>query len=172
MTRTVGIILIVVALGAGLIGSALLIAGLVGGSLQPAGAIIGFGLLFLILVAPLGGVGVFSLVRGGREQIEQADADAQRKILDMVKTRGAVNVSDVVVELQSDLPTVQSMVYKLVGMGVFSGYVNWDEGTLYSAEASALHEMSQCKHCGGNVDFAGKGVLKCPYCGTEYFLAR
>ena len=172
MTRTVALILIVVAVGVCLVGSAFLGAGLAGGRLQPAGAILGFGLLFLALVAPLGGAGVFSLVRSRKEQVEQSESDAQRKILDMVKTRGAVSVSDVIVELQSDLPTVQGMIYRLVGMGVFSGYVNWDEGTLYSAEASALHELSQCKHCGGNVDFAGKGVLKCPFCGTEYFLAH
>jgi tRNA(Ile2) C34 agmatinyltransferase TiaS len=55
-------------------------------------------------------------------------------------------------------------------MGVFSGYVNWDEGTLYSEQASELRNMTQCKNCGGNLTLAGKGVIKCPFCGTEYFL--
>jgi hypothetical protein len=172
MTRTVGIILIIVAVGALVIGGALLAAGLAAGSLQPAGAVLGFALLFLILVAPLGGGGIAVLVRSRSEQAEQVEADALRKILDMVKTRGQVDISDIVIELQSGLPAVKDMVYKLVGMGVFSGYVNWDEGVLYSAEVSALRDTTQCKHCGGAVTLAGKGVLKCPFCGTEYFLPQ
>ncbi len=171
MTRTVGVLLVVVGVGVCLLGSALLVAGLASGQLQPAGAILGLGLLSVFVVAPLIGGGVLALIRDRGERVEQAQADAQRKILDMVRTRGKVNVSDIVIELQSDLPAVQDMIYGLVGMGVFSGYVNWAEGVLYSAEAASIREMQQCKHCGGNISLVGKGVLKCPYCGTEYFLS-
>ncbi len=171
MTRVVGIVLIIVAVGVCLIGSALLASGVAQGNLQPPGAILGFGLLFVILVAPLAGGGIFALVRGRREQEEQKQSEALRKVLDVVKTRGKVNTSDLAIELNSDLPTVQSMIYRLVGLGVFNGYVNWDEGVLYSSDASALREMTQCKHCGGNLSLAGKGILKCPFCGTEYFLS-
>ena len=171
MTRTVGIVLIVVAVGVCVIGGALLGVGFSSGNLQTAGAVLGFGLLFVFIVAPLAGVGIFSLVRGRSEESEDQEAAMQRKILDMVKTRGEVNVSDIIIELHSDMPTVQNMIYKLVGMGVFSGYVNWDKGELYSAEASALRDLKTCKNCGGAVSFAGKGILKCPYCGTEYFIS-
>ncbi len=171
MTRTVGIILIAVSVGICLLSAALLGSGLASGSLQTSGAILGFGLVFLFLVAPLAGGGIFSLVKGKKEQAEQTSADAQRKILDMVKSKGEVDISELIIELNSDLDTVQDMIHKLVGMGVFSGYINWDTGVLYSSEASALHDLQQCKHCGGTVQFAGKGVLRCPHCGTEYFLA-
>ena len=127
-------------------------------------------LLFVVLVGPLAAAGVIALTRGRKEIAEQAAAANQRKILDMVKTRGQVNISDVIIELQSDMPTVQDMIYRLVGMGVFSGYINWDEGTLYSAEAASLRELQNCRNCGGELSLAGKGVIKCPYCGTEYFL--
>jgi hypothetical protein len=170
MSRTVGIVLIAAAVVICLIGSVLLGSGVAGGSLEVSGAVLGFGLLFVVLVGPLAAGGVFALVRGRREAESEVAAANQRKLLDMVKTRGKVSVSDVVVELQSDLASVQNMIYKLVGMGVFSGYVNWDEGMLYSAEASEIRGLEQCKSCGGNVSFAGKGVLKCPFCGTEYFL--
>lgn len=172
MTRTVGVLLIVVAVAICLIGSLWLGANLMSGSAQIGGTVLGFALLFIVLVAPLGGFGIVTLMRGRAEQSETEQADEMRKILDMVKTRGRVNVSDVVIELKADMPTVQNMIYRLVGMGVFSGYVNWDEGVLYSEDASALHDMTQCKHCGGNLTLAGKGVIKCPYCGTEYFLAH
>jgi hypothetical protein len=171
MTRTVGIILIAVALVICLLGG--LFFGVGGATSQSAsvgGNILGFVLLVVVLVLPMAGVGGYLFVKGRKEQVEDQQAAMQRKILDMVKTRGKVNVSDVVVELQSSLPAVQDMVYKLVGMGVFSGYVNWDEGTLYSAEASELRGIEQCKNCGGNLTLAGKGIIKCPFCGTEYFL--
>jgi hypothetical protein len=172
VTRTVAIVLIVAGLAACLLGSVLLGAGMAAGQLKIVGAALGFALLILVIVAPLVGFGVITLTRGRTEQAETIQAESMRKVLDMVKTRGKVNLSDVVIELHSDLPTVQGMIYKLVGMGVFSGYVNWDEGVLYSEEASNLHDMTQCKHCGGNLTLAGKGVIKCPYCGTEYFLAH
>jgi hypothetical protein len=171
MTRTVGIILIAVALVICLLGG--LFFGVGGATSQSAsvgGNILGFVLLVVVLALPMAGVGGYLFVKGRKEQVEDQQAAMQRKILDMVKTRGKVNVSDVIVELQSSLPAVQDMVYKLVGMGVFSGYVNWDEGTLYSAEASELRGIEQCKNCGGNLTLAGKGVIKCPFCGTEYFL--
>lgn len=171
MTRTVGVILLAGAVGICVVGTALLGSGLASGSLQPSGAILGFGLLLILLVGPLAAGGVLVITRSRSEQAEQAIAEKQRKILDMVRTRGKVNVSDLAVELQADLPTVQDLVYKLVGMGVFSGYVNWNDGVLYSAEASALRGLEQCKNCGGQLSLAGKGVVKCPYCGTEYFLS-
>ncbi len=170
MTRTVGIILLVAAVGACLIGSVLLGTGLAQGSLEPAGAALGFALLAVLLVGPLAAVGVVILMRGRHEETEEAEAEKQRKILDMVKTRGEVRISDVIIELHSDLPTVQNMIYDLVGMGVFSGYINWDEGILYSEQASELRDLKQCRNCGGDLSLAGKGVVKCPYCGTEYFL--
>jgi tRNA(Ile2) C34 agmatinyltransferase TiaS len=65
---------------------------------------------------------------------------------------------------------VKAMLYELVGKGLYSGYINWEKGVLYSAEASNLTELSQCKNCGGEIRLSGKGVVSCPYCGTEYFL--
>lgn len=170
MTRTVGVILIVVAVVVALVGSGFLVSGLTSGRLEAAGAILGFGLLLVVLVAPLAVGGIVVMARGRQEVGEQQVAERQRKILDMVKTRGQVHVSDIIIELQSDQATVQDMIYRLVGLGVFSGYVNWDQGVLYSADAAALRELEQCRNCGGNLSLAGKGVIKCPYCGTEYFL--
>lgn len=180
MTRTVGVVLIVAAVAVCLISGALFGAGFFQGSnsvdntvgLSLGGAVLGFAVVFIVLVLPLAGGGALVLMRGKSEQAEQVEADALRKILDMVKTRGEVNVSDVIIELNSDLPSVQEKIYKLVGMGVFSGYINWDDGVLYSADAAGLHDMTQCKHCGGTLSLAGKGVVKCPFCGTEYFLSQ
>jgi len=170
MTRTVGVVMIVLSVGLCVLGGSFLGVGVGEGSLELAGAILGLGLLIVFVVGPLAAGGVLVLARVRDEQAEQVQADRLRKIVDMVTTRGQMRLSDVVIELGADLPSVQSMIYKLVGMQVFSGYVNWDEGVLYSVQASLLVDTTQCKHCGGNLSLVGKGVVKCPYCETEYFL--
>ena len=144
------------------------------GGLGGGGAILG-AILVIALALPTTIVGGFLLARGSREAAESRKQEAagvkQRQLLDMVKTRGQVQISDVVLELKSTRSEVQQWVHDLVGLGIFSGYVNWDEGTLYSIEASQLRDMTRCKHCGGEVQLAGKGVVRCAYCGTEYFLS-
>lgn len=172
MARVVGVGLVVAAFLFCLVGVAWLGINLAGARDTSAvgGAILGFALL-LIVVSPLLGGGVLVLARSRQEQTDRAKASTLRKVLDMVKTRGEVSVTDLVIELRTDLPSVQAMVYELVGMGIFSGYVNWDEGTLYSLDAVALGGITQCKHCGGRLSLAGKGVLRCQYCTTEYFLS-
>jgi len=127
--------------------------------------------LFLsaIIAVPFVGVGIYLVVRGRAEEAELVDVSRQRKILDMVKTRSQVNITDLVFELKSTSDQVRDDIYKLVGMGFFTGYVNWDEGVLYSLEASQL-TGNKCPNCGGEQGFAGKGVITCKYCGTDVFL--
>ena len=153
----------------GLIGVLWLGAGVAAGRMQFTGAILGFGLL-AVVVLPLLGAGVFLLVRSGQEAKAGVETAQMRKILDVVKSRGEVPLSDLTLELNSNRDQVKNWIYTLVGMGTFSGYINWDEGVLYSSDASQLRGLERCRHCGGEVKLAGKGVVTCPYCGTEYFL--
>jgi DNA-directed RNA polymerase subunit RPC12/RpoP len=62
------------------------------------------------------------------------------------------------------------MIYDLIGKQLFTGYVNWQDGMLYSADASKIKEGGKCPNCGGKLELAGKGMIKCPYCGSEVFL--
>jgi hypothetical protein len=129
------------------------------------------GLAIAIIVAlPLAGIGVFMIVRGGQEAKTDVVAQKQRRLLDMVATRGELPIADAAVELQVPRDELKNWIYRLVGLGVFTGYINWDDGVLFSAQASQLRDLTRCKKCGGEVKLAGKGVVKCPYCGTEYFL--
>jgi hypothetical protein len=132
-----------------------------------------FVLLLVLAAIPaivLAAFGVVMLRQGAKEAVDTEEAARQRKILDMVAAQGEVQISDVAIELQSDTETIKDMLHRLVGMGVFSGYINWEKGVLYSVDASALRELSQCKNCGGDIKLTGKGVASCPWCGTEYFL--
>lgn len=140
------------------------------GSLSTGAAVLGFALGMIVLVLPQWGVGAYLLMQGTREAKVTATAEKQRSLLDIIQSRGQVDINDLVIEMQSNREQVQKMVHQLVGLGLFSGYINWDQGTLYSAEASNLRELTNCVNCGGKLELAGKGVVQCPYCGTEYFL--
>ena len=167
--RLVGIILTVAGLGVAVIAGAW-IASQVSAGMSGGAAVTTAGVAF-IPVALLIGFGIYLFVQGGAQAKEDTEMQKQRRLLDIVKSRGQVSVNDMALEMTVPVAQVQNMVHQLVGLQVFSGYVNWDEGTLYSAEASQLRQLDKCKNCGGEITLAGKGVVVCKYCGTEYFLS-
>jgi len=167
--RVVAFILIGSGLAVGAVGLAVLALFAGAAGLSAAGFGVGV-ILLLIITLPLLGAGIFLLMKSAQEGKEEEIVAKQRKILDAVQARGQIRLSDLVMELKSSKEQVQNWVYNLVGMGLFSGYIDWDEGLLYSIQASQLKDLTECKKCGGKVTLAGKGVSKCQYCGTEYFL--
>ena len=172
MGRNIGIILLIAA-AAALILIAVLMFGLrADDATSSGGATLGFVIFTAVFVLPLAGAGAFFFLRGREESAQLDDVKKQRKLLNIVKAQGQTEISDLVFELDSSLEEVKDMIYDLVGKGLYAGYINWPEGKLYSEQASRLHKLSECKHCGGQVDLAGKGVIRCPYCGTEYFLSQ
>jgi hypothetical protein len=131
---------------------------------------LGIVLGLLVLVLPQLGLGAFLLLRGRQEAVVAETAGKQRQMLGMIKARGQVNIADLAIDLRLSRDEVQRQLYELVNMGLYSGYINWNEGTLYSSEAAELRTLDRCKNCNGQLELAGKGVIRCPYCGTEYFL--
>lgn len=169
MGRTIGLILIAVAVIGCLLVAVVMYVPSLEGTRSFGAATLGFGLFGVLLLIPLG-AGVFLIWQGGREAVRTAQADKQRKLLNMVQTRGQIAVSDMAIEMDVSRDDIQNMLYDLVGKGLFSGYVNWSEGMLYSRQASQLRGRNTCEVCNGQVELAGKGVIRCPFCGTEYFL--
>ena len=169
-SRLIGIILIIfgilVFLGCSLVS---IISSLEAEGSNIGGIVLGI-FIALVVAIPLVGGGLYLLVQGRSEATQQVEATRQRKILDMVKTRGQVNISDLVIELKSTSEQVRQDIYTIVGMGLLKGYVNWDQGLLYSQEASQLKGRETCPNCGGALSLAGKGIITCPYCGSEIFL--
>lgn len=169
MGRTLGLILVGVGVIAALLVAAIMFVPVSSGNRSADAAWLGFALLSVVWIIPLA-AGAFMLWKGGQEAVVAQQASQQRKLLNIVKTQGQVPVSDLAIEMNATREDVQNLLYDLVGRGLFSGYVNWDKGMLYSEQASELRERSTCAVCGGQLELAGQGVIRCPYCGTEYFL--
>lgn len=167
--RLIGIVLMVIGFGVAAFSGLWLAVQARSDNLSAGGALLG-ALLAFVPVALLVGFGIYFYTQGGQEAEEQSTMRQQRDLLDILKSRGQVRVEEMAIELGVPLSTVQDLVHQLVGLQVFSGYVNWKEGMLYSEDASKLRELDRCKHCGGEIELAGKGVVVCPFCGTEYFL--
>jgi ribosomal protein S27AE len=148
-----------------------LIFGVLDNKTERTGAIFGFVLLYGCLVLPLIGGGIYFFRRGQAEARDLARVAQQRRLLDLVTTRGQVSIADLVLELNTTRDQVQRDLTELVGRGLFSGYVDWNKGMLYSVEASKLQGRQTCPNCGGQLQLAGKGLITCPYCGAQIFLA-
>jgi DNA-directed RNA polymerase subunit RPC12/RpoP len=169
--RIVGLVL--------MIGSALLLAAFVAWALTAMGAeettsagmVLGM-FLALIVLAPIFGVGAYVFRKGTVEKVQYAQVAQEKKILNMVLTQGQVTMGELVAGLGAPREDVESMIRNLVGKQLFSGAINWDKGVLYSVESQQLTEGRKCPNCGGDLQFAGKGLIVCPYCGSEVFLTK
>ncbi len=175
MGRIVGIILVVVGLvwcigAAAFVGVGSLMAG-EGPSVSPAGAILGLVLFGIVPLLIFAGVGVFLFIRGGKEAAEMADVKKQERLLGMIQSQGKVPIANAAIEMKLTRDQIKNMIYELVNQGLFSGYVNWQEGIFYSKDVS-LVESTKCPNCGGEREAVGKGIVKCPYCGVELFIPQ
>lgn len=169
--RLVGLLLIAAGAIIGLVlGAWILASWSSDGGLQTTGAIFALAFLLAVLVIPLVGSGIYFTAKGRAEAKDIERVQEQRRLLDIISTRGQVGIADLVLELKTTRDNVQSDLYDLVGRGLFSGYVDWSKGELYSVEASKLQGQQKCPNCGGELQLAGKGLIKCPYCGAEIFL--
>ncbi|MBI1800327.1 MAG: PCI domain-containing protein [Chloroflexi bacterium] len=136
--------------------------------LQPAALILGLGMatVLSLLVFAAGG---FLALKGRQEAAELAEVEKERTILNMVQTQGKVKISDIALQMQLNREQVKNYIYDLVGKGLFTGYINWNDGVLVSRQASEM-QTTKCPNCGGEREVVGKGVVKCPYCGSELFV--
>ncbi|HHS96742.1 MAG TPA: hypothetical protein ENK08_02415 [Chloroflexi bacterium] len=162
--RVLGIILIGVGLFVCVLG---MVASVV--SAQTTGGRVMGAVLSGLIATPFVGVGVFLLIRGQREAAAMAVVQQQKKLLGMIRAQGRVNIADAALELGVSRDQIKEWVYDLVNKGLFTGYINWDDGDLISVDAAKM-DLTKCPHCGGQLELAGKGVVECPYCGTEIFL--
>jgi hypothetical protein len=165
--KTVGTILIIIGLVIAALGILWGLANL-GGELETSGFVLVVG-LSIIIALPFLGIGGYLIVQGRSEEAQMAEVQKEKQLLNMVATQGQVSIGEAALELDVSRNQIKAWVYDLVGKGLFSGYINWDDGLLISRRAAELRG-NKCPNCGGQVELSGKGVVSCPYCGSEIFL--
>ncbi len=164
-TRIIGVVLLIIGLGF----AAWLTTGLVEASKAgdpKSGYVLGLVLFSLPWIA----VSLYLLFSSRGEIKEQSKADKERTILSAVMTRGRVGIADLAIECDLTREQVRDYIYDIIGKDLFRGYVNWEKGELVSAEAAQI-KADTCPNCGGKVELAGKGLVRCPFCGTETYLS-
>ena len=164
-TRIIGIVLLVVGLGF----AAWLAAGMAE-AVSEERSITGYILGLVLFALPWFAVALYLLLASRGEIKEESKADKERTILSAVMTRGRVSVADLAIECNLTRDQVRDYIYDLIGKDLFRGYVNWEKGELVSAEAAHI-KADVCPNCGGKVELAGKGLVRCPFCGTETYLS-
>ena len=60
----------------------------------------------------------------------------------MVSTQGQIRIADAALELGATKINSKRWLYDLVGKGLFSGYINWDEGVLYSRSRPPVEDRN------------------------------
>ena len=169
--RTVGVVLM-------LISAVLLVAfgawasvALMTSETTSGGLVLGM-VIAVAVLGPVFGIGAYVFRKGTAEQTEFASVQQEKKILNMVLTQGQVTIAELVAELEAPRESIEEMIRNLVGKQLFSGAINWEKGILYSVESQDLTTDRKCPNCGGELTFAGKGLIACPYCGSEVFLTK
>lgn len=170
--KLIGIILILAGLAVAFLAGAYLFSGYAAGKLSLPAAILGFSIATIVMTLPAAGVGIYLLTKGRAEEAQFAQLEKERKILNMVLAQGKVRFAEVALELNTSREEVEDLVRSLVGKNLFSGAINWRDGILYSKELSQFNLDRKCPNCGGELEIVGKGVIKCPWCGSEVFLHR
>ncbi len=169
-SQVVGLGLIAAGVVIAALTTAWLLAGRADDDLEASGALLGGIFAFVFLVAPLAGAGTFFYVRGRSESRAMMRVSRQRRLLGAVEAAGEISIADLALETGATRDQVRADLFDLVSKGLFSGYVDWNGGRLFARQASELRQLEQCQRCGSPLSLAGKGLIRCPFCGTEYFL--
>ena len=169
MGKIIGIVLIVAGLAwCGLV-SLFVYSGSSGGQVGNSGAILGIGLFGVVPLLVLGGAGIFMFISGSREAAEMVGVHKKERLLGMIQAAGKISLGSAAIEMKMTQQQVKDAIIELTNQGLFSGFINWQEGIFYGKDAANVGS-NKCPNCGGIREVVGKGLVKCPYCGVELFV--
>jgi predicted ArsR family transcriptional regulator len=92
--------------------------------------------------------------------------EKRARLLADLQTQGQIRLDTMAQQLEIPLALLRDLVYQSVQAHQFSGYINWEEGLLYSVTAEKLGAESLCPNCGGKLGLEGE-IIECRHCGSE-----
>ena len=95
-------------------------------------------------------------------------AQKRKAVLELVAAEGQIHLDEISTQLQAPYDLLRDWIYQLVQLHQFNGYINWDDGLLFSLVAEQIADESQCPNCGGKLGLTGDVIL-CQHCGSEIF---
>jgi DNA-binding Lrp family transcriptional regulator len=98
-------------------------------------------------------------------------AQKQRDVVSVAWGRGKASLAELAAELRVSPPRLHALLVTALEAGMFTGFLDARTGEVVSAASAALRDGRTCPSCGGQMDLAGRGVVVCPYCQAEVFLA-
>ncbi|NPA05928.1 MAG: hypothetical protein GXO54_00800 [Chloroflexi bacterium] len=143
--------------------------GYAAGKVSAAGALLGIILFGLLPAAMLAGGGIYLLAQARKAEAEAEHTRKLERILGMIQAHGQVPIDQIMLEMHMTREQVQNAIYELVSLGLFTGYIDWEKMTFYTADAAQVVSTT-CPNCGGQREFVGKGIVRCPYCGATIFI--
>lgn len=133
--------------------------------------VLGGALIAFVPVALFFGAGFYLYFRPEHEvQDATTSMNKQRDLVDILRRDGQSNFGELAQELEVSQEAVVSMVQQLGELGVFSGYVDWQQNIVYASHPQALRTLQNCRVCGQPIQLVGEGMVPCPHCQTDYFL--
>jgi len=138
------------------------------GALNTEGLLVGAFIAFVV-IASIVIFGIYLYVQSEADGEPESQMAKQRRLLDWLHDQGTLSLQQIYLELDIDKDDLTEMLDELVGLGAYSGYLNWEDETLHSVSASELRNLHQCKQCNNFISVQGKGVI-CQTCGTHYML--
>jgi len=139
--------------------------GVSAGQLEPTGFAAGF----ILFVLPFLAAAAYLLYQSFTESGQLNSLAKEQRVLDALRSRGKTTFTELSKETGLGEDEVKRSVEGLVGKNLFTGYISWKAGELYSKETGDLASGKACPNCGAKLEIAGKGMVKCAYCGTEIF---
>lgn len=97
-------------------------------------------------------------------------AQKQNQIGSFIQAQGQIRFHDLSREMKVPEQLLRDWLYQMVRLGHFSGYVDWENDTVYSRQRDELLQQQTCPNCAAELKIAGQGIIGCEFCQAEIFV--
>lgn len=90
--------------------------------------------MLIVPITLLVGVGIYMISGGGREPGGQSSMELQRRMVEVLNSRGQISIDAMAAELGVTSQMVETMLEQLQQLDVFGGEIDWEHRVLYYRE--------------------------------------